>query len=73
MSEHKIQSSQGVPVVKLALVPKMLGPLTRNWIPRAFVVSFKLETDQGLLLEKAAGALKRYDHHVVVANLLTTR
>jgi len=73
MPEHKIQSSGGIPVVKLAMVPKMLGPLTRNWVPDAFVVSFKLETDQNILLEKAIGALKRYDHHIVVANLLMTR
>jgi hypothetical protein len=30
----------------------MLGVLTRLWVPEAMVVSFKLETDQSLLLSK---------------------
>ena len=32
--------------------PKMLSDLRRHWAPEAFVVSFKLETDAGLLLKK---------------------
>jgi phosphopantothenate-cysteine ligase len=53
MREHKLQSSEGVPNLQLALVPKMLTPLVRHWVPEAFVVSFKLETDQDLLVAKA--------------------
>ena len=53
MWEHKLQSSEGVPNLKLALVPKMLTPLVRHWVPEAFVVSFKLETNQDLLIVKA--------------------
>lgn len=73
MPEHKIQSSNGPLDLQLQLVPKMLAPLVRRWCPRPFVISFKLETDSRLLLDKAAKALKKYDHHVVIANLLDTR
>lgn len=37
------------------------------------VVSFKLETDPDLLIEKAKVALERYQHDLVVGNLLATR
>ncbi len=30
----------------------MLGELVNKWAPRAFAVSFKLETDQGILVHK---------------------
>ena len=33
-------------------VPKMLGVLRRRWAPEALAVSFKLETDQALLIDK---------------------
>ena len=36
----------------VAQVPKMLGALRRAWAPEAFIVSFKLETDEGLLISK---------------------
>ncbi len=36
-----------------AQVPKMLGVLRREWAPEALAVSFKLETDEQLLLDKA--------------------
>ncbi len=38
MAEHKLQSSEGAPDVKLSLVPKMLSPLVKHWVPNAFVV-----------------------------------
>lgn len=37
------------------------------------IVSFKLETDPDLLLEKSKMALSRYQHDLVIGNLLTTR
>ncbi len=73
MSEHKLQSSDGAPEVHLALVPKMLAPLVKDWVPKAFVVSFKLETDPDLLVPKAKQALEKYGHRTVVGNLLHTR
>lgn len=73
MAEHKIQSNAGAPSVHLKIVPKMLAPLVKSWVPHAFVVSFKLETDENILEEKSVKALRTYGHHCVVANLLHTR
>lgn len=36
----------------LMQVPKMLGALHRDWAPEAFLVSFKLETDDNILISK---------------------
>ena len=33
----------------------MLGVLTQQWAPKAMVISFKLETDQDILLDKVSG------------------
>ncbi|XP_013138052.1 PREDICTED: uncharacterized protein C4B3.18 [Papilio polytes] len=51
----------------------MLAPLVSLWVPSAYVVSFKLETDENLLVPKARSALEKYKHKMVVANLLQTR
>lgn len=60
---HKISSS-GPPSIQLQLVPKMLEPLVNVWVPKAFVISFKLETDEKILITKAREALKKYNHNV---------
>ncbi|XP_028303621.1 phosphopantothenate--cysteine ligase [Gouania willdenowi] len=73
MPEHKIQSSDGPLQLSMKMVPKILSPLVKEWAPQAFVVSFKLETDASILLEKARRALDTYRHQAVVANLLETR
>lgn len=73
MPTHKIQSDGGPPNISLHLVPKILEPLVSLWVPNAFVVSFKLETDSTILISKAKGALKKYHHKLVVGNLLQTR
>ncbi|CAG5119471.1 unnamed protein product [Candidula unifasciata] len=73
MPEHKIQSSEGPRHLHLEMTPKMLKPLVKEWAPKAFVISFKLETDTSLLVDKAKKALDTYHHQVVVANLLETR
>lgn len=70
---HKIQSASGPPIIQLHLVPKMLAPLVNLWVPEAYVVSFKLETDESLLISKARAALEKYKHKMVVANMLQTR
>ena len=36
------------------------------------MVSFKLETDADLLLEKAVGSIEKYGSNAVVANMLQT-
>ncbi|XP_018366694.1 PREDICTED: phosphopantothenate--cysteine ligase [Trachymyrmex cornetzi] len=71
-SIHKISSS-GPPTISLQLVPKILAPLVSLWVPKAFVVSFKLETDESLLISKARTALNKYHHNLVIANMLQTR
>ena len=38
----------------------------------AYVVSFKLETDETLVIEKAQKAIREYHVHLVVANQLQT-
>ncbi|CAH2006323.1 unnamed protein product [Acanthoscelides obtectus] len=73
MPTHKIQSDGGPPIINLQLVPKLLAPLVNLWVPQAYVVSFKLETDENLLVSKARDALKKYKHKLVIANLLQTR
>lgn len=72
-SDHKIQSDDGALRLTLEPVPKLIKPLVKKWCNEAFVVSFKLETDERLLLEKGAKALMRYKHQLVVANQLQTR
>ncbi|KAJ7959069.1 phosphopantothenate--cysteine ligase 2-like [Quillaja saponaria] len=73
MAEHKIQSASGPLDMQLSQVPKMLSVLRKEWAPLAFCISFKLETDSRILLEKADMALKKYKMHAVVANELSTR
>ncbi|PGH13279.1 hypothetical protein AJ80_06389 [Polytolypa hystricis UAMH7299] len=61
-------------IVDLDPVPKFLHSLVDGWAPQgSMVVSFKLETDPSLLISKSEQALKRYSHHLVIGNLLTTR
>ncbi|KAI0017912.1 DNA/pantothenate metabolism flavoprotein [Xylariomycetidae sp. FL0641] len=71
-------SSPAVPrskqlLVNLDPVPKFLKNLVDGWAPQGMIVSFKLETDPALLVHKARYSLDRYQHHLVVGNLLTTR
>ncbi|KAL2467980.1 Phosphopantothenate--cysteine ligase 1 [Forsythia ovata] len=73
MTVHKIQSQSGPLDMRLAQVPKMLSVLRKDWAPMAFCISFKLETDTKILLEKADMALTKYKMHMVVANELLTR
>ncbi|XP_046752298.1 phosphopantothenate--cysteine ligase [Diprion similis] len=69
MSVHKIASTKPQ-TISLQLVPKILAPLVSLWVPKAFVVSFKLETNKDLLIDKAREALNKYKHKLVIANML---
>jgi hypothetical protein len=87
LSEHKIQSDgdgdgagdgagaggAGGLVLRLRPVPKTLFALRTQWAPSACIVSFKLETDPGILIKKAWGAVEAYGVDAVVANVLETR
>ncbi|KJE95538.1 phosphopantothenoylcysteine synthetase [Capsaspora owczarzaki ATCC 30864] len=73
MAQHKIQSGTGALTLTLQQVPKLLKPLVKEWVPQAFVVSFKLETDPDIVADKARAALRNYGHSLVISNLLNTR
>lgn len=60
-----MQSGEGAPTISLQLVPKILAPLVSLWVPNAFVVSFKLETDENLLITKSRDSLNKYKHKVM--------
>lgn len=72
MATHKIHSSEALSVT-FQLVPKILQPLVRYWVPDAFVVSFKLETDEAILIQKSKYALEKYGHKLVIGNELNSR
>ncbi|KAJ7599381.1 DNA/pantothenate metabolism flavoprotein [Mycena floridula] len=73
MSEHKIQSGKGSLHIEMDQVPKILKPMVDEWSRDGYIVSFKLETDQALLIPKARAALERYGHQVVIGNDLHSR
>ena len=60
-------------VIDLDPVPKFLKNLVDGWAPQGMIVSFKLETDPSILVHKAKYSLARYQHHLVIGNLLATR
>ncbi|GFP52980.1 phosphopantothenate-cysteine ligase CAB2 [Trichoderma asperellum] len=60
-------------IIDLDPVPKFLKSLVEGWAPLGMIVSFKLETDPRILVHKARFSLERYQHHLVVGNLLSTR
>ncbi len=73
LPEHKIQSSKTGLELKLKPVPKCLGRIRSEWCPEAFIVSFKLETDIGILNLKCRSSLENYKQDVVVGNILDDR
>ncbi|GMH69705.1 hypothetical protein TrRE_jg11714 [Triparma retinervis] len=80
MAQHKIQSGEagngvnedGCLNLKLYPVPKKLGSIG-EWCSKAFVVSFKLETDTNILQRKSLRAIDKYKVNAVVGNILSTR
>ncbi|CAI2371791.1 unnamed protein product [Moneuplotes crassus] len=75
LSTHKIQSKDHGDGLTISLepVPKKLKSIVEDWNPNTFLVSFKLETDSKILLEKARSAIEKYNVHLVVANELHSR
>lgn len=51
-------------MIALHLVPKILKAITHVWAPKAYIVSFKLETDIEILEQKSKSALSKYNHQV---------
>lgn len=66
-------SASGKLRLNLDPVPKFLKSIVDNWYNNSFVVSFKLETDDALLIRKCKQALEKYDHQLVIGNLLQSR
>merc|ERR1712000_483959 len=60
-------------VIDLDPVPKFLKNLVDGWAPQGMITSYKLETDPSILVHKARTSLQRYQHHLVIGNLLATR
>jgi phosphopantothenate---cysteine ligase (ATP) len=60
-------------IIDLDPVPKFLKSLVDGWAPEGMIVSYKLETDPSILVHKARYSLDRYQHHLVIGNLLSTR
>lgn len=73
LTEHKIQSGQNELIVRLKPVPKLLGSIKGEYAPDAFVVSFKLETDENLLEEKCLLSAEKYNQDIIIGNMLKTR
>lgn len=71
-SSPKVPRSKRL-IVDLDPVPKFLKNLVDGWAPEGMIVSFKLETDPKILVHKAQYSLDRYQHHLVIGNLLSTR
>jgi len=72
MAVHKIQSAGSGLDLHLQPVPKMLRPLSHNWCPKAYIISFKLETDESILEKKCMFSLESYQHQLVIGNLLSS-
>lgn len=70
---HKIQSSGGELNLRLSLAPKAIEKIVNKIVPEAYVVSFKLETDESILVDKSRAAIVKYGHELVIGNLLQTR
>lgn len=74
LSRHKLQAEAGELVLRLQEVPKCLGMLRHKWAPvDTYIVSFKLETDEALLVPKSRKAISTYGVDLVVGNILETR
>ena len=71
-STAELQES-GELTLTLYPVPKVIPLIREAWAPHAFCVTFKLETDKAILYDKAKIAMKKYNVHLVIGNLLATR
>lgn len=73
LTEHKIPSGQNELTIHLKPVPKCLGFIKGEYVPDAFVVSFKLETDEKILEEKCLQSAEKYNQDIIIGNMLKTR
>lgn len=75
MPVDKLQSREigGEVNIKLLQVPKTLELVKKRWNPQAFVLAFKLETDESLLRQKALDSLVGNAVDAVLMNQLDKR
>ena len=74
MADHKLQSRESGDVnIVLKQVPKALQLVKAQWSPDAFVLAFKLETNQELLLRKSRESFIVNKVDAVLANELHSR
>lgn len=73
LTEHKIPSGQNELLIRLKPVPKLLGSVKNSYAPQAFLVSFKLETDEQILETKCLQSADKYHQDIIIGNILHTR
>jgi phosphopantothenate-cysteine ligase len=73
LQSREIINGEGVTSLELHRVPKSLELVKKRWNPHAFVLAFKLETDQSLLIKKATESIQINRVDAVLANELHKR
>lgn len=71
--ENKIQSNDSELTIQLYPIKKEIYKIKTEWNPKAFLISFKLETDKNILFQKVNKAIIKTKSDLVIANLLQTR
>eukprot|EP01127_Copromyxa_protea_P012064 TRINITY_DN3104_c0_g1_i2.p1 TRINITY_DN3104_c0_g1~~TRINITY_DN3104_c0_g1_i2.p1 ORF type:complete len:318 (-),score=64.80 TRINITY_DN3104_c0_g1_i2:55-1008(-) len=69
MAEHKIQST-GPLKLDLEVVPKLIPLMKPFFLPRAMIITFKLETNIDILDDKVGIHLYKYGADLVIGNIL---
>src|SRR5690349_8677676 len=73
LSIDKIQSANEPLTITLYPVKKEMHKIKEEWNVNTFLVSFKLETNEQILIDKAHKSIKNGKSDYVVANLLQSR
>ena len=72
-ANQKIDSSSSFSEIKLKKVEKVISKLTSSWAPLAVTFSFKLETNEDLILKKSEKYFQQGVKGVIGNELLTRR
>ena len=73
IAENKIQSNDSELTIQLYPIKKEIYKIKTEWNQKAFLISFKLETDKNILFQKVNKAIIKTKSDLVIANLLQTR
>lgn len=68
-----MQSTKDLLNITLYPVKKQIYLIKDEWSPKSFVISFKLETDENILIHKSIKSIEQAKSDFVIANLLQTR